>query len=436
MPACVYLHKRGVFGDAIYKSSNFLSRPALTKSAHILFTIALPIVAMLQLHPVAIALLTATAAAATAVRRDNPSSCSNDVSTTDAVRAILDDPAQSPSERLEKDLNDLPDKEQEWVNKLWDKEFPGQGSSPYSGCSFISGQCPRPHDCSQYSSPARYWIFNSVYVLSSKLNTVNNHMMWDGLLDGLSIDQIGRDFSQPNPDQGWQRWVSAAFSVAGILAPVLGAPWRIAGGTVTAGPMFTMAGGAFQMLNADGGTTSGAQVDTTSVKNALKSIIQAAAYQVGRMLQCATGNGDSSDIAGGITEMAPKNFHFNTSKFFADPGILYDQDKDKSSFFAQFDYSLSLVVSGALSFCVFGQIVEMKYCCCRRKNSSMWLCSQPITYWLRTTNWAKMAASTRVLFGFQQRPSPTASTCHFRLIPSTAKTVIIARYVVIQPIST
>ena len=118
---CVWTCNKGQ-KTAIYIIIVELPRSRSIESTRILFTtIALPIVAiaaMLQLHRVATSLLAATAAAANAVPRAEPSSCSGDTSSTDAVQAILDSD-QSPSKALDKNLETLLQKETNWVNNLW-----------------------------------------------------------------------------------------------------------------------------------------------------------------------------------------------------------------------------------------------------------------------------------------------------------------------------
>ncbi|KAJ6134446.1 hypothetical protein N7523_000768 [Penicillium sp. IBT 18751x] len=43
-------------------------------------------------------------------------------------------------------------------------------------------------------------------------------MIWDGWLEGLSIDRIAKDSSSVSPDQTWAKWIAAAFTMAGGIA--------------------------------------------------------------------------------------------------------------------------------------------------------------------------------------------------------------------------
>ena len=295
---------------------------------------------MLQLRLVATALLAATAAAASVVPR---ASCDADTTSIDGVQALLGSD-QSPSEALEKYLSKLSGKEYGWLNNLWNYIFPEKGSlSPVVGCGSIGGDCSPPTKCSDYHSREDYWIYQSVLSLHNKLTTVYGRLMSPDLLNDLKVDRIENGFGPgPTPDQSWKEWVIAAFKTydnaeegSGSISPMLA----------------SLPPGIFQMGNTAEGTPS---VDTTSVWTAMGGIFQGAGNQVENMLKTATGNGNTADIPAELTKMAP-NLSFGTSKFFANGGILYDENKDKASFNAAFDNSLGLVVSGSplLSFLSF-----------------------------------------------------------------------------------
>lgn len=140
------------------------------------------------------------------------SSCSlGDTSSTDAVQKILD--STGANEWLDKKLETPLKGENDWVNKLWLDTFPDGGRSPLSGCGTVGSNCDPIANCSDYPSEQAYWTFAAVGALHSKVTAVHDKLLWKGWLGGLSIDQIGKDFSVPAPDYTWFKWVAAAFTM-------------------------------------------------------------------------------------------------------------------------------------------------------------------------------------------------------------------------------
>jgi hypothetical protein len=220
-------------------------------------------------------------------------------------------------------LGILPNGESDWVNALWETVFPDEGASPLSGCGDIGGDCDPDTMCSDYSSAMAYWVFRSVGLLHSKVNAVHEQLLWDGWLDGLSIDQIAKDFTTVSPDQTWAKWISAAFSMAGGLAT----------GIDLSKPLRGMIGFASAGLTDVSLTRSGSDsVDTTSVENTLRNIVGAAGNYVASILQNATGNGESDTLP--IYTLT--TLEHGTSRFFADSTILLDENKDNSSFISAY----------------------------------------------------------------------------------------------------
>ncbi|KAJ5675009.1 uncharacterized protein N7477_004943 [Penicillium maclennaniae] len=112
----------------------------------------------------------------------------------------------------------MPNGESDWVNHIRETVFPDQGASTLAGCGDIGGDCDPDSMCSDYSSLMAYWVFRSVGVLHSKFIAVHEQLLWDGSLDGLSIDQIAKDFSGVSPDQSRAKWIAVAFTMAGVIA--------------------------------------------------------------------------------------------------------------------------------------------------------------------------------------------------------------------------
>ena len=116
-------------------------------------------------------------------------------------------------------------------------------------------------------------------------------MISTGLLDGMSIDQIGKHFSSPDPNQNRALWISAAFGVASILDPMYGS-----------------LSSASVMSHVAGGDISGFKVDITSARNGLTNIIHGVGNEVVNILKIATGNGKNSDPPAELTASAQKDF--------------------------------------------------------------------------------------------------------------------------------
>ena len=114
---------------------------------------------------------------------------------------------------------------------------------------------------SDYPAVMAYWVMRSVGILHSKINSVRDQLLWIGWLDGLSIDQISKDFSTVSPDQEWAKWISAAFSMTGGIAT----------GIYLSKPLRGMIGFAAAGLTDVSLTKGGPDtVDTTSVENTLR----------------------------------------------------------------------------------------------------------------------------------------------------------------------
>ncbi|KAJ5808784.1 hypothetical protein N7474_010053 [Penicillium riverlandense] len=134
-----------------------------------------------------------------------------DTSSTEGVQAILD--STGTNDWLDKQLETLGG-EDDWVDKLWERVFPNQGTSPLSGCGTVGSNCVPDDMCGNYPNEQAYWTFYAVGLLHSKINYVHDKILWTGWLDGLSIDQISKDFSQPAPDDTWIKWLAAAMTIA------------------------------------------------------------------------------------------------------------------------------------------------------------------------------------------------------------------------------
>ncbi|KAJ5382985.1 hypothetical protein N7517_000896 [Penicillium concentricum] len=243
--------------------------------------------------------------------------CSGDTSSTDGVQQILDQ--SGAVDWLDIMLISLPDGEKDWVNKLWDTVFHNDGVSPLTGCGEIGSDCNPKTACSDYPQAMAYWVFRTVGILHSKVNTVRSNLLWTGWLDGLSIDQIGEDFTPPVPDTSWVGWIAACFTMAGGAATAVDASVPLVG-------MLGMASGAMSAVSMEKGDDS--HVDTTSVQNTLKNIVGAAGEEVANILQKATGNADPETLPIYTYTM----YQHATSRFFADSTLLLDENKDNSSF--------------------------------------------------------------------------------------------------------
>ncbi|KAK2762213.1 hypothetical protein FQN54_001223 [Arachnomyces sp. PD_36] len=269
------------------------------------------------------------ATTATATTPDPAAVCSGDTSTTDGVQKILDD--SGAIAWLDIMLFILDDNgagngkgEHDWVNQLWLSVFNDDGGSPLTGCGKIGSDCNVETSCSEYPNAMSYWVFKTVSMLHSKVNTVRSNLLWTGWLDGLSIDQIAEDFELPVPDSSWLKWISAAFSMAGSVAP---------GGKVVEG-MTSMAVSAMNAAADDAEDEDNfPQVDTTSVQNTLKNVVGAAGEKVASILENATGNGDSKKLP----LLNHDTYQYATSSFFADNTLLLDENKDKESFVSIYD---------------------------------------------------------------------------------------------------
>ncbi|CAI7578221.1 unnamed protein product [Penicillium manginii] len=284
---------------------------------------------MLKLGILILGALAATSAAhpqnapAAHVNARSTTTCSaGDSSTTDGVQAILD--SSGAIDWLDIMLGSLSNGESDWVDSLWEVVFPGEGTSPLTGCGDIGSDCDPSSMCSAYSSEMAYWVFRSVGMLHSKVNVVHDKLLWTGWLAGLSIDQISKDFSSVSPDQTWAKWISAAFSMAGGIAT----------GIDLSKPLRGMVGfAAAGLTDVSMTNTGGDSVDATSVENTLKNIVGAAGNYVSSILQNATGNGDSTALPIYTTT----TYEHGTARFFADSTILVDENKDNSSFVAAYD---------------------------------------------------------------------------------------------------
>lgn len=157
----------------------------------------------------------------------------------------------------------MPNGEKDWVNNLWKTIFPNEGTSPLTGCGDIGGDCNPDDMCSDYPAVMAYWVMRSVGILQSKINSVRDQLLWTGWLDGLSIDQISKDFSTVSPDQEWAKWISAAFIMAGGIAT----------GIDLSKPLRGMIGfAAAGLTDVSLSKRRSDAVDTTSVENTLRNI--------------------------------------------------------------------------------------------------------------------------------------------------------------------
>lgn len=195
------------------------------------------------------AVLAATAAASPVLLdpRTPPSSKSSssctlgDTSSTEAVKEILD--STGSNEWLDKKLETLHG-EEDWVNRLWLDTFPNDGRSPLTGCGTVGSNCDPISNCSDYPSEQAYWTFTAVGSLHSKATAVHDKLLWKGWLGGLSIDQIGKDFSVPTPDLSWLKWIAVSFTMVtgvatagSINAGTRGIMGIAAGGTFIFSPL-------------------------------------------------------------------------------------------------------------------------------------------------------------------------------------------------------
>lgn len=177
-------------------------RPLIPRSG-IVSPVSTPLVHAATAIPAPTVKTTLTAISPTTNTAPATSTCSaGDTSTTDGVQAILD--------WLDKMFETMPNHEDDWVNSLWEITFPNEGASPLSGCGDIGSDCNPDSMCSDYPSVQSYWFFRSIVLLRSKINSVRDQLLWTGWLDGLSIDQIGKDFSSVSPTQAWAKWIATA----------------------------------------------------------------------------------------------------------------------------------------------------------------------------------------------------------------------------------
>lgn len=137
--------------------------------------------------PVSTPLVPATSAKAVATSTTSAASqcTAGDTSTTDGVQAILD--SSGAIVWLDMMLETMPNHEDDWVNNLWETVFPNEGASSLSGCGDIGGDCAPDSMCSDYPSVMSYWVFRSVGVLHSKINSVRDQLLWTGWLDGCRL---------------------------------------------------------------------------------------------------------------------------------------------------------------------------------------------------------------------------------------------------------
>lgn len=276
-----------------------------------------------------IAALAATAAALPGPclqRRTSPNDdCSSgDTSSVEGVQSILDN--IGPIDYLDILLHsNFPKGEDDWVDELWELQFPDQGTSPLDMCGSIDGTCSPDDLCQDYANAMGYWALHSVAVLHSKINSVHQTLQWDGWLAGLSIDQIGDDFAVPVPDMKWATWIAVAFSVAsGAIGAVEG--------SALLGGMAGIASAGF-VATANSGDDAAGEVDTTSVENTLRNMIGAAGNYMSTILSAATGNGDPSILPISVDS----TLQTATARFYSDPHILLDIAKDNSSFISIYD---------------------------------------------------------------------------------------------------
>lgn len=214
--------------------------------------------------------------------------------------------------------------ETDWVNSLWTTEFPNEGASPLTGCGDIGSDCSPNDMCSEYPTEQAYWVFRSVSLLHSKINVVHDKLLWDGWLDGLSIDQISKDFSSVSPNAKWLKWISAAFTMAGGLATGIDLSKPLRG-------MIGFASGGLTEISNTGSPSD--NVDTTSVENTLRNVVGAAGNYVASVLQNATGNGNPDTLP----IYTYTTLQHATARFFLDDTILLDENKDNSSFISAYD---------------------------------------------------------------------------------------------------
>ena len=258
-----------------------------------------------------------------------------DTSSAQGVEKILD--STGAIDWLDIFIATLPDGEKDWVDKIWPIIFPNEGASPLSGCGDIGGDCPIDTNCQHYEAVMAYWVYKSVASLHSKINAVRAELLWTGWLDGLSIDQIAKDFSFTSPDQTWAKWVSAAFSMAGGFAT----------GVDLSKPLRGMMGFAAAGLT-DVSLTNGATdaVDKTSVENTLRNIVGAAGNYVASILTNATGNGNAKTLP----IYTESTLQYATSRFFLDNTILIDENADNSSFIGAYKGFAQNVVCSCVTF--------------------------------------------------------------------------------------
>ncbi|KAK2751717.1 hypothetical protein FQN55_009158 [Onygenales sp. PD_40] len=273
---------------------------------------------MFQKLPVAI--LAALATTSTAIPLDNPYSCkAHDTSSVDGVKALLD--STGCIIWLDIAFNSLPDGEKDWVNSLYERTFPADiigGSSPLSGCGEIDGDCNPNGKCSDYPDEMTYWVYRSIAALHSKATTVRSQLLWEGWLASLNLEQIAEDFSPPEPDDSWVDWVPAAFEIAGKIAEHVPGPGSVLSGSIG------LASAAFDFIK----SPEADKIDTTSIEAALGGMVGTAGNYVATILNAATGHGDPNILP----SVTWTTLEHPTSRFFNDPSILVDQDKDDASF--------------------------------------------------------------------------------------------------------
>ncbi|CAI7589279.1 unnamed protein product [Penicillium pancosmium] len=115
----------------------------------------------------------AAATTTTATTTSTSTTCTaGDTSTTEGVQAILD--STGAIDWLGIMFDGMPKGESDWANYLWEVVFPGEGTSPLTGCGDI----------------------------------------------GTSLDWLASWAVDP-PDQTWAKWISAAFSMAGVIATAI-----------------------------------------------------------------------------------------------------------------------------------------------------------------------------------------------------------------------
>ncbi|KAJ5887381.1 hypothetical protein N7495_007422 [Penicillium taxi] len=274
---------------------------------------------------------TSSSSTSTTTTTSSPSCTAGDTSTTTGVDAIID--STGFVRWLDVMLNTLPDGESDWVNQLWLNTFPNEGASPLSGCSEIGGDCSPDDLCSVYPSQLQYWVFHEIYILHSKINMIHEQLLWTGWLDSLSIDQIGKDFTTITPAPVWAKWIAAAFSMAGSFASTVEI------GTTQLRGMIGFTGSAFTEVGLT--STQSDKVDTTTVEDFLKSVVESAGDYIAEILTNATGNGDSSYLPIHTDSDAT---HY-TAKFLNDDTIMLDINKDNSSLASAYEYFIDNLVS-------------------------------------------------------------------------------------------